>query len=134
MPVLSLKLTTKLSASSIFPNCFFASSLKVKSNSKVIKDTNNNQRQFNIGTKIKPIMTKKIHNNAALCINWFKNDTKLLTSSSDSTAKIIDLSSDHLCLNEIQLCGHKKRAKNVCSNLFDDNIIAISGSEGIIFL
>ena len=46
------------------------------SNSKVIKDTNNNQRQFNIGTKIKPIMTKKIHNNAALCINWYQNDKK----------------------------------------------------------
>ena len=104
------------------------------SNSKIIKDTNNNQRQFNIGTKIKPIITKKIHNNAALCINWFQNDKKLLTSSSDSTAKIIDLSSDHLCLNEIELCGHKKRVKNVCSNLFDDNIIATSGSEGIIFL
>lgn len=104
------------------------------SNSEIKKNNINNQRQFNNGTKINPLIIKKIHNNAALCVNFFQNDKKLLTSSSDSTAKIINLSSDHFCFNEMELCGHKKRVKNVCPNIFDENIIATSGSEGIIFL
>ena len=75
-----------------------------------------------------------IHDNAIYGLNWCDNDTKIFTSSADTLSKITNISQDKLGICELELNGHTKRIKSNAQNIFNDNILATCGGDGIIFI
>ena len=106
-------------------------------NADYIKSKNNNSshhNNVNSETEILPLFYSDIHNNAIYGLNWCDNDTKLLTSSADTLSKITNFSQDKYGLCELELIGHTKRIKSNAQNIFNDNILATCGGDGIIFI
>ena len=57
-----------------------------------------------------------------------------MTSSADTFTKITNFTQDKYGLVELELVGHTKRIKSNAQNIFNDNIIATCGGDGIIFI
>lgn len=92
---------------------------------------NNNSLTVN---EISPIYYNDIHDNAIYGMNWCDNDTKIFTSSADTLSKITNMSEDKLGICELELIGHTKRIKSNAQNIFNENILATCGGDGIIFI
>ena len=92
---------------------------------------NNNALTVN---EISPIYYNDIHDNAIYGMNWCDNDTKIFTSSADTLSKITNISEDKLGICELELIGHTKRIKSNAQNIFNENILATCGGDGIIFI
>ena len=84
--------------------------------------------------EISPIYYNDIHDNAIYGLNWCDNDTKIFTSSADTLSKITNISEDKLGMCELELIGHTKRIKSNAQNIFNENILATCGGDGIIFI
>ena len=97
---------------------------------------NNSSHNINVNseTEISPIFYSDIHNNAIYGLNWCDSDTKLITSGADAFSKITNFTQDKFGLCELELIGHTKRIKSNAQNIFNDNILATCGGDGIIFI
>ena len=84
--------------------------------------------------EISPLYYNDIHDNAIYGLNWCDNDTKIFTSSADTLSKITNISQDKLGVCELELIGHTKRIKSNAQNIFNENILATCGGDGIIFI
>ena len=84
--------------------------------------------------EISPLYYNDIHDNAIYGLNWCDNDTKIFTSSADTLSKITNISQDKLGICELELIGHTKRIKSNAQNIFNENILATCGGDGIIFI
>ena len=85
-------------------------------------------------SEISPIFNYSIHDNAIYGLNWCDNDTKIMTSSADTLTKITNFTQDKYGLDELELVGHTKRIKSNAQNIFNNNILATCGGDGIIFI
>ena len=101
-------------------------------NSKNNHGSRNNNA--NTETEILPVFYSDIHNNAVYSLNWCDNDTKILTSSADTLSKLTNFTQDKFGICELELVGHTKRIKSNAQNIFNENILATCGGEGIIFI
>ena len=100
-------------------------------NNSEVRLSNNNVESEN---EISPIYYNDIHDNAIYGLNWCDNDTKIFTSSADTTSKITNISEDKFGLCELELIGHTKRIKSNAQSIFNDNILTTCGGDGIIFI
>ena len=57
-----------------------------------------------------------------------------MTSSADTLTKITNFTQDKYGLDELELVGHTKRTKSNAQNIFNNNILATCGGDGIIFI
>ena len=57
-----------------------------------------------------------------------------MTSSADTLTKITNFTQDKYGLDELELVGHTKRIKSNAKNIFNNNILATCGGDGIIFI
>ena len=57
-----------------------------------------------------------------------------MTSSADTLTKITNFTQDKYGLDELELVGHTKRIKSNAQNIFNNNILATCGGDGIIFI
>lgn len=107
-------------------------------NSNYINSKNNADGGYNNNVdsenEIAPIYYNDIHDNAIYGLNWCDNDTKIFTSSADTVSKITNMSEDKLGICELELIGHTKRIKSNAQNIFNENILATCGGDGIIFI
>ena len=92
---------------------------------------NNN---VNTETQILPIFFSDIHDNAVYSLNWCDNDSKILTSSADTLSRLTNFTQDKFGICELELVGHTKRIKSNAQNIFNENILATCGGDGIIFI
>ena len=93
--------------------------------------SNNN---VNTETEILPIFFSDIHDNAVYSLNWCDNDSKILTSSADTFSRLTNFTQDKFGICELELVGHTKRIKSNAQNIFNENILATCGGDGIIFI
>jgi WD40 repeat protein len=106
-------------------------------NSDYINTRNNNgvyNNNVDSETEILPKFNSGIHDNAIYGLSWCDSDTKIITSSADTLSKISNFTQDKFGLCELELVGHTKRIKSNAQNIFNENIIATCGGDGIIFI
>ena len=84
--------------------------------------------------EIAPIYYNDIHDNAIYGLNWCDSDTKIFTSSADTSSKITNISEDKLGICELELIGHTKRIKSNAQSIYNENLLATCGGDGIIFI
>ena len=106
-------------------------------NADYINSKNNHRlhnNNVNHETEISPIFYSDIHDNCIYGLNWCDNDTKILTSSADTISKLTNFTQDKYGINELELIGHTKRIKSNAQNIFNNDILATCGGDGIIFI
>lgn len=80
-----------------------------------------------------PRVGNKIHNNAIFDLAWLCNQMKLITVSGDHTARLVDISRDHLCTTQI-FTGHTRSVKTVVARNDDSSTFATGSRDGCILI